>query len=177
MEKTEKDANAIPGYDIRYTEPSDVQYLKKWFLDPTVGRWFPMADEVEYEDAAARWVGFCRYKCSLTAVINGEPVGLATLYLQPYKKISHQCEFGIIVGGEHRGKGIGSSLIRNLIHLAKSTFGIELLHLQVYQGNPAVRLYERFGFKQFGFQSHWIKERDEEDNPFYVGRVFMEKIL
>lgn len=173
----EKDANAIPGFDIRYTEMSDVKYLKSWLLDRSVGRWFPMENELEVDDAAARWVGFCRYKCSLTAMINNEPVGLATLYLQPYKKIAHQCEFGIIVGGDHRGKGIGSSLLRNLIHLAKTNFKIELLHLQVYEGNPATRLYERFGFKVFGVQTHWIKETNEEGDPFYVGRVFMEKYL
>lgn len=177
MEENKKDANNISGFDIRYTELSDGKYLKSWLMDPTVGRWFPMADEVEIDDATARWVGFCRYKCSLTAVIDGVPVGLATLYLQPYKKIAHQCEFGIIVDGQHRGKGIGSSLIKNLMHLAKETFKIELLHLQVYEGNPATRLYERFGFKTFGLQTHWIKETDKEGNPFYVGRVFMERFL
>lgn len=173
----EKDANKIDGFDIRYTEPSDGKYLKEWLLDPTVGRWFPMADELEVEDATGRWVGFCRYKCSLTATINGIPVGLATLYLQPYKKIAHQCEFGIIVAGEHRGNGIGSALIKNLMHLAKTQFNIELLHLQVYEGNPATRLYEKFDFKSFGVQTHWIKEKDADGNPFYVGRRFMEKYL
>lgn len=173
----EKDANKIPGFDIRYTEIGDGKYLKSWLMDRTIGRWFPMNDEVEIDDAAGRWVGFCRYKCSLTAVIDGVPVGLATLYLQPYKKIAHQCEFGIIVSAEHRGKGIGSALIKNLMHLAKENFNIELLHLQVYEGNPATRLYERFGFKTFGIQTHWIKETDENGKPFYVGRVFMEKFL
>jgi len=173
----EKNANIIPGFDIRYTELTDGKSLKKWLLDPTIGRWFPMNDEVEIEDATGRWVGFCRYKCSLTAVIDGAPVGIATLYLQPYKKIAHQCEFGIIVADEHRGKGVGSALIKNLMHLAKNNFNIELLHLQVYEGNPATRLYERFGFKEFGIQKRWIKETDGEGNPFYVGRVFMETFL
>jgi putative acetyltransferase len=173
----EKDANKIPGFDIRYTEVSDAKYLKQWLMDPTIGRWFPMFDELEVEDAASRWVGFSKYKCSITAMIDNVPVGLATLYLQPYKKIAHQCEFGIIVGGEHRGKGIGSSLIKNLMNLAKENFGIELLHLQVYEGNPATRLYERFGFKQFGIQTHWIKETDKDGKPFFVGRVFMERFL
>src|ERR1700730_11593463 len=94
------------GLEMRYSDLSDGKYLKQWLLDPTVARWFPMYDEVEIDDAVSRWIGFSRYKCSLTAVLNGVPVGLTTLYLQPYKKLAHQCELGIIVGGDNRGKGV-----------------------------------------------------------------------
>jgi putative acetyltransferase len=161
------------GFDIRYTEAGDAKYLKEWLLEPTILRWFPMYDALEIDDAVARWISFYRYKCSLTATIDGVPCGLTTLYLQPYRKLAHQCEFGIIVGAEHRGKGIGNALIKNLIHLAKTNFNIELLHLQVYAENPAIRLYSRWGFKEFGRQTHWIKEAPDD----YRGRVFMEKFI
>jgi putative acetyltransferase len=57
--------------------------------------------------------------------------------------------------------------------LAKETFKIELLHLQVYAGNPATRLYSRLGFKEFGRQNEWIKELDGT----YTARIFMERTL
>ena len=57
-----------------------------------------MADEVEIDDAVLRWIAFYRYKCSLTAVKNGIPCGIATLYLTALSEACHQCEFGIIVG-------------------------------------------------------------------------------
>jgi len=162
----------IPGLDIRFTEMGDVKYLKEWLSEPGILRWFPMCDEIEIEDAANRWIGFCRYKCSLTATMNGVPCGLTTLYLQPYRKLAHQCEFGIVVGSGQRNQGVGSFLLTNLMHLAKENFRIELLHLQVYAENPAMRLYRRFGFREYGRQTHWIKE-----NGIYVGRVFMERFL
>jgi len=59
------------------------------------------------------------------------------------------------------------------MHLAKDKFRIELLHLQVYAENPAVRLYQRLGFTEFGRQNQWIKEIDGT----YTGRVFMERFL
>ena len=57
----------LEGFEIRYTELSDAKYLRDWLKEPTVWRWFPMFDEVEIEDAVQRWIGFARYKCSLTA--------------------------------------------------------------------------------------------------------------
>lgn len=157
--------------EIRYSDLADGRFLKEWFLDPEVARWFPIQDMVEVDDAVARWIGFSRYKCSLTAIKDGKVCGIATLYLQPYRKLAHQCEFGIFVGTNCRGAGIGTKLMKSLIHLAKEQFKIELLHLQVYQDNPAIHLYERLGFVEFGRQNKWIKELDGS----YTGRVFMEK--
>ncbi len=159
--------------EIRYSDLSEGRYLKQWLTEPSIGRWFPVCDAVEIDDAVHRWIGFSRYKCSLTAFKNGEPCGIATLYLQPYRKLAHQCEFGIIVGDGYRGQGVGSELLKNLMHLAKDQFRIELLHLQVYQDNPAMNLYTRLGFTEFGRQTRWIKELDGS----YTGRVFMEKVL
>ena len=158
--------------EIRYTELSDGAYLKEWLSDPEVGCWFPLTEDVELEDAMQRWIGFSRYRCSLTAVKDGKPCGIATLYLQPYRKLAHQCEFGIIIGKEFHNQGIGSELLKNLMHLAKTQFNIELIHLQVYSNNDtAIRLYQSFGFTEFGNQPKWIKDIDGS----YKGRTFMEK--
>ncbi len=89
-EKEEDITRSSLNIDIRYTEPGDAPFLKKWLMDPEINRWFPMDDEVEIDDAVNKWVGFYRYRCSLTAVYKGTPVALATLYLQPYKKLAQQ---------------------------------------------------------------------------------------
>jgi putative acetyltransferase len=161
-----------PGLEVRYTEPGDAKYLKQWFMEPSTIRWFPMEDEIEIDDAVMRWIAFYRYKCSLTILKDGVPCGIATLYLQPYRTLAHQCEFGIIVGENYRKMGIGTYLMNSIMHLAKEKFKIELIHLQTYAENPAIKLYKRFGFKEFGRQNAWIKEKDG-----YFGRVFMERSL
>lgn len=160
------------GFDIRYTEFSDGESLKEWLSVPKTMRNFPMRESNEVEDAVQRWIGFSRYKCSITATMNGEPCGIATLYLQAYRTLVHQCEFGIIVGEEYRNQRVGSHLLRNIMHLAKHYFSIELLHLQVMADSPAIGLYHRFGFREFGRQVRWCKDHDT-----YVGRVLMERYL
>lgn len=173
-EKTEnrEEPATIEGLQIRYTQPSDGEYLKKWLLDPEASSWFPMANEAEVDDAVRRWISFSRVRSSLTAELNGVPCGIVTLYVQAYRKLAHQSEFGIIVGSGFRNRGIGSFLMRSMMRLAKEQFRLELVHLQVYAENPAIHLYKRFGFREFGKQSHWIKESNR-----YVARIFMERFL
>lgn len=166
----EKDKYA--GVQIRYTRESDATPMRKWFDDPEIGKWFPMGESHEVDDSVYRWIGFSRFKCSLTMEKDGVPCGIATLYLQPYRKLAHQCEFGIIMAPGYRGQGLGTLLLNSLIHMAKTKFGIELMHLQVYEDNPAIHLYRRFRFKEFGRQTHWIKDYGE-----YVSRVFMERFI
>ena len=112
-----------------------------------------------FEDAAKLWISYAKQQAVLTALWDGIPCGIANLYLQPYKKLAHQCLFAIIVDEKYRGKGVGTNLLNALILMAKNTFHIELLHLEVYEGNPARRLYERMGFKQYGIQRHFIKDQ------------------
>jgi ribosomal protein S18 acetylase RimI-like enzyme len=52
----------------------------------------------------------------------------------------------IAVFEEHRGRGIGTGLLRQLLQEYESQG--RPLRLQVLQGNPAIRLYQRLGFVQ-----------------------------
>jgi len=172
--KTEKEASNAeqPNVELRYTIPEDAEPLRLWLEEPGILRGFPMQDPPEVEDSVKHWIGFSKYKSSLTATIDGKPVGLATLCLMPYRKLAHQCLVSIIVSKEVRNQGVGTLLMNNLIHLAKDYFGIEVLYLEVYEGNPAISLYRRFGFREVGFQKHFMKEESE-----YVGKIVMERIL
>ncbi len=157
---------------FRLTNLEDAPFLLKWLSDPKVMRWFPMYDAREIEDAVRIWIGYSRIESGMTALWNGEPCGIANLYIQPYKKQAHTCLFSIIVKEEMRGKGVGKGLMEELMKLAKEKFKIEILHLEVYDGNPARHLYERLGFKEFGRQGKFIKEDGK-----YTSKVFMQRSL
>ncbi len=157
---------------IRITVPEDAPHLKSWLLEPGVLRWFPMFDEREVDDAVRIWVAYAKQEACFTAEWQGEPCGMINLYLQPYKKLAHQCLFAIIVSEKHRNKGIGKALLAHIVHEAKTKFKIELLHLEVYEGNPAIRLYQRTGFTEYGREPKFIKEHGH-----YTNKIMMQQVL
>lgn len=158
---------------VRFAVESDQKYLVEWLLQPGVLEGFPLADLREIEDAARIWISYAKQNAVLMALWDGVPCGIANLYLQPYKKLAHQCLFAIIVDEKYRGKGVGTVLMNELIALAKNTFKIQVLHLEVYEGNRARKLYERMGFVQYGIQRHFVKEPDGR----YLAKVMMQKYL
>jgi ribosomal protein S18 acetylase RimI-like enzyme len=154
----------------RPSKAEDAQSLIQWFSEPGILRWFPMINEREVEDAVRIWMAYSKLGASLTVDKDQIPYGMALLYIQPYKKLAHQCLFTIIVDASYRGQGIGTKLLEELIQLGKERFHLEMLHLEVYEGNPAISLYERFGFVEFGRQKHFIKEEGQ-----YRGKILMQK--
>lgn len=156
-------------FDLRYTYVTDLPLLKEWLSIPEVAHFFPMESEREIEDAAQAWIGFSRYSCSLTGVIGNTPCAIGTLFLMPYRKLAHHCIIKLVVDPKWQRRGIGGSLIKNLKHLAKTQFRIEHLHIEVVEGNPIIRLLERYGFKEFARQEKFFKVGQD-----YFARILLE---
>lgn len=145
------------NFDIRYTRAMDVTYLREWIQQPKVLSYFPMNNTGEIEQAVAGWMFFCRYQASITATINHVPCGIATLFLMPYKKISHQASFKICVDPKYWRQGIGSNLIKNLKHLAQTYFHLEAIYTEVFDDNPLISLLHQFGFYEMARQEKYFK--------------------
>lgn len=159
-------------HDIRYTYVTDLSYLRQWVQKPEIIQWFPMATEKEIEDALQCWIGFSRWSSSLTATVNHIPCAIGTLFLMPYRKVAHHCLFKIVVDPHFQGKGIGSSMVRNLKHLAKSYFHLEMISTEVFEGNPLITLLLKNGFYEVFRQEKFVKEKDG-----YKARIFLETKL
>lgn len=157
---------------FRVSEQEDAPYLTRWLSDPEILIWYPMCNEREIEDSVRIWLGYAKMKSAITVLWEGVPCAMALLYLQPFKKLSHQCLFAIIVERGFRNKGVGKALIEELMRIAKEDFQIEFMHLEVYEGNPAINLYRRLGFQEYGVQKHFIKEMGK-----YRGKIFMQREL
>lgn len=175
-EKKKEEVSLLKGkrseVEIRFAIQEDEASLVSWLQEEEASRWFPLANQKEAEDAARIWVSYAKQKGVLSAEVEGKLCGIANLYIQPCKKLAHQCLMAIIVADSYRGQGVGTKLLERLIELAKESFRIRLLHLEVYEGNPAIHLYKRFGFEQYGTQRHFVKEKTG-----YRAKILMQKTL
>jgi RimJ/RimL family protein N-acetyltransferase len=157
---------------IRFAVDSDQKYLVDWLLQPGVLEGFPLCDLREIEDAARIWLSYSSKHAVLTALWDGVPCGIANLYLQPYEKLAHQSLLAIIVDEKVRGRGVGTKLLQELMTLAKERFNMEFVHLEVYEGNPAIRLYQRLGFQTYGVHRKFMKDQGR-----YQDKILMQKYL
>lgn len=96
----------------------------------------------------------------VVAEFDGEPAGAVSLWWRPVGRDRHIAWLGIDVRTKHWGKGVGSSLMREAIRIAKE-LGFRKIVLGVFEDNArAMRLYEKSGF---------IKEVREKDEVWIDG--------
>ncbi len=146
--------------DIRYTRILDAPYLKEWMTFPSVASSFGVSNAQEIEAASSYWMYLSKFQCSLTATDNYIPCGIATLFLMPYKKVSHHSPFKICVAPKRWGEGIGTSLLKNLKHLAKNYFHLEAIYIEIFGDSPLIPTLLKSGFVVFAKQERYVKTEE-----------------
>jgi len=99
-----------------------------------------------------------------------ELVGMANIKLRP-KIYRHTGNLGILIKKEFRGQKLGAILIKKIMKESSHLTGIKKIILQVFKNNiPAINLYKKFGFKEYGYLPRAIKWRNK-----YMDEVLMYK--
>jgi ribosomal protein S18 acetylase RimI-like enzyme len=166
------DLSESEDFDIQYTTLYEMETLRKWLKWKGMLHWYPPADEQELDIFVRIWMGFCRSSAALTAFYQKSAVGMAVLFLMPYRKVAHECMFQIIVDPEHQRRGVGRALVKNLMHLAKNYFHQEGLYAEVLDESPLIPLLQSMDFEEFARQEKYVKE-DEGYSP----RILMGRLL
>lgn len=164
----------MQNIEIRKSVLEDITFLRECLLDPDVLGFYPMCNEKEVDDALISWKYYIKEQFAFTAIDeNKNQVGMANLYINTFEKLKRQSLFSIVVDKKLRGKGIGTLLLKKLIHSAKQEYNLHVLHLEVYENNPAYNLYYRLGFRQYSVHKRFLKEEDGQ----YRDKINMQLIL
>jgi putative acetyltransferase len=89
---------------------------------------------------------------------DGTVVGRLSLARDPHPASRHVADLGLMVAAEHRRRGVGKALLTEAVVWSHS-IGVRKLELHVFPWNePALRLYESFGFEREGYRKrHYLR--------------------
>ncbi|MCH9631037.1 MAG: hypothetical protein S4CHLAM37_10490 [Chlamydiia bacterium] len=165
------------SFDIRYTRLEDGAFLKKWLLEKGMLDHFSMDGEKEVDEMLKIWLGFSRYKSSLTACYKGVPCGIATLFLMPYIKLVHHSLVYLVVDPQMQRKKVGTSLLKNIEHLGKNYFRFEKLGFEVFGDGEIKHLLEKHEYKKIYSQKRYVKcgENSYKDRSYYEKKFIAGK--
>jgi putative acetyltransferase len=158
---------------IRPAVPEDAATLVA--LGATVGRepeawllnsdgWRSVGEERRYIRALKRHPDAAVY----VAEDDGAIVGRLSVARDPHSASRHVADLGLMVASSHRRKGIGRALLDQAVAWARDA-GVRKLELHVFPWNePAIRLYEQYGFTREGLRRAHYHRAGE-----YVDAVLM----
>ena len=145
---TDLDFRVEPG---AMTDLADVMIAMGDAFDPQYGEAWTEAQCAGVLGMPGSWL--------LIARRGDEPAGFALL-----RKILGEAELLLIAVRERfRRQGVGRALLERAIEGAVAD-GVEMLHLEVRDGNPALELYRQAGFVQVGSRRGYYRGR--------TGKVF-----
>lgn len=134
---------------VRRTEPGDYEAVQRIFSSPkavwgTLQLPFPSVEQWRQRLAEPPEGLFSLVAC----VDNNEVVGQLGLHTFPSRpRRRHVGQIGMAVRDDWQGQGVGTALMQAAVDLADKWLNLTRLELEVFVDNePAIRLYEKFGF-------------------------------
>jgi RimJ/RimL family protein N-acetyltransferase len=170
----------MKNIEIRYIKKTDVkemhQYVNILSQEKTYitlqGETISLEDEERFVLSAIKKQ---KNKTGVTMVIVVDKViaGICGINAKSSATEKHTASLGISISKDFRGQKLGEKLLKKVIaESRKNIHGLKIITLGVYQGNFAIHLYEKLGFKVFGRLERGAKYRGK-----YIDRIEMAKHL
>jgi len=159
----------MEGLLVRPATPSDAPALVElaqavgsepegWLISDS--EWRSVSEERRYLRALRRYPHAAVFVAELPEGI----VGRLSIARDSHPASYHVADLGLMVAAEHRRRGVGQALLESAVDWARTT-GVRKLELHVFPHNePAIALYERFGFVREGYRrGQYRRGRDYVD--------------
>jgi putative acetyltransferase len=158
---------------VRLAEPGDAAALvalaeavgsepEGWLISER--RWRSTANERRYLKAVRRHPDAAVF----VAEADKEIVGRLSISRDPHPASRHVADLGLMVAASSRRRGIGWALLEQAAAWARAS-DVRKLELHVFPHNePAIRLYERFGFVREGYRAQHFRRGET-----YVDAILM----
>jgi L-phenylalanine/L-methionine N-acetyltransferase len=166
----------VTDFVVRPADPGDAEGLVRlaeavsaepegWLITAN-GEWRSVGDERRYLKAVRRYPHAAVYVADRKS--DGAIIGRLSLARDTHPASAHVADLGLMVATDARRQGVGWALLEAAVEWARVS-GIRKLELHVFPWNePALRLYEKFGFELEGCRRAHYRRADD-----YVDAILM----
>jgi RimJ/RimL family protein N-acetyltransferase len=163
----------VRPFEIREAQPRDAAELvalaRSVVAEPE--GWLLSSEEWRGAAAERRYLKAVRGSSHAAVFVAETPEGLVarlSVARDPHPASRHVADLGLMVAASHRRLGIGRALLQRTVEWARAN-GVAKLELHVFPYNePAIALYERFGFVREGYRRRHYRRGGE-----YVDAILM----
>jgi L-amino acid N-acyltransferase YncA len=129
-----------------------------------------LKDDVTDPKVIEKWIYELDYDnlLPLIALQNGDIVGDATLHFNHIGWTRHQAEVRLTTSTQYRVRGLGTTLVQNLIEVATS-LGLEQITIEIPPIlDKAFYLFEKMGFKEVANLQGFVKDLEGTESDLVL---------